>query len=220
MPSLPVFKKLWRLKLWRGNSLIVLAAPLMGQKTLFNESLESIYKDKGQIVFSQFVDENQWNIGDRSEFMNGIVARHLVRLAVTADYSEKRAPKKEDHTYVLHGLALPRFEFLNDVLHFGMTSLPNIIYSYREDTVDWLSKILDWNKHFLTWYQFKTSDKFMAHLMNQIGLTSWTSDYYLSFGITNIEQLIDVLNGLQEVADGRNLSLVINTKSLTHPIES
>jgi hypothetical protein len=219
MPCFPVFKKKWRLNLWRGNGLIILAAPLIDRKSLFNESLEKIYGDKRKIVFSQFVDENQWKIGNRSEFVNKMATRHLVDLAVTANYSEESVPKIEDHTYIFHGVASPKLEFLNDLFRYGMTNLPNIIYEYRENTTDWLSQLVNWNKQFLSWYQFKTSDKPILDLMNQIGLISWTSDYYLSVGIINVDQLIKVLDGLEKVADDRSLSLVLSTKRLSHPLE-
>lgn len=219
MLNFPVFKKRWRLKLWRGNGLMILAAPLIGRKSLFNESLEKIYGDKGKIAFSQFVDENQWNIGDRSEFVNRMATHHLVNLAVTASYSEENIPKIGDRIYIFHGLASPKLEFLNDVFRYGMTNLPNIIYEYSENTVDWLSKLVSWNKQFLSWYQLETSDELIVDLINRTGLISWTSDYYLSFGIINIDQLTNVLDGFQKVASERSWSLIINTERLPHPLE-
>lgn len=219
MLNFTVFKKKWRLNLWRGSGLIVLAAPLIGKKSLFNESLEKIYGGKGKILFSQFVDENQWHVGDRSEFVNRIATRHLVNLAVTANFSDKKVPTPEDRTYVFHGLASPKLELLDDVFRYGMTDLPNIIYEHSENTGgDWLSNLIKWNKLFLSWYQFKASDDLILDFMNQIGLISWTSDHYLSFGIANIDHLTKVLDGFQKVADQRSLSLIINTRQLSHPL--
>ncbi len=212
-----IFKKKWRLNLWRGNGLIIVAAPLIGRGTLFNESLGKIYGETGKIAFSQFVDENQWDIGVRSEFVQKIATRHLVNLAVTANYSETDVPNTVDRIYVFHGLTSPKLELLNDLFRYGMTNLPNIIYEYSEDTVDWLSHVVSWNKRFLSWYQLKTSDEVMVDLLKQIGLISWTSDYHLCFAVTNIDQLTKVLDGLQKVAYNRSLLLSINTQRASHP---
>jgi hypothetical protein len=219
MHNYPVFAKKWHLNLWRGKGLIVLAAPLIGKKSLFTEALEKIYKNKRKIIFSQFVDENQWNIGNRSEFLNRIAARHSVNLAVTANFYERNAPKIGDHVYVFHGLSSPKLEFLNDVLHYGMTDLPNIVYEYSGNTTDWLSEAVNWNKQFLSWYQLEAPDESMVNLINQIGLICWTSDYFLSFGIADINQLIVILDVVQKIADDKRLSLIVNTERLRGPLK-
>jgi len=207
-------KRKWHLKLFRGDGLIVIAAPFLGERFLFTEALEKMYLGKEKVVFSQFVDTDQWNFGDKYEFESRIVARHSVNISFTSSYIEKKPPQVGEKVFILNGLGSPKIELLNEVLRFGMTNLSNIVYEYGENISNWLSKTTAWNRVFLDWYQFKIPDSSLIEITSQTGLVSWTSDYYLSFCITNIEQLTQSLGVFHNLASKNRLSLIIETEKI------
>lgn len=208
------FKKRWQVVLWRGNGILLISASFAGNKSLYSELLENIYQSYEKIVLSQFIDENQCHINNRANFITELQSQYSTSIATTTDFAKNVYPEEYQDIYVLHSIAEPTYEFLNRFLYYGMNSVPNIIYPYTGNTLDWLSNLIEWNRRFLEWYNLEKSDDVLSSLADQADMISWTSDYQLYFCVTNVEQVSRILAGFDEIGNRRNLLLHLETRTL------
>ncbi len=105
-------------------------------RAVFIDLLEDALRRYPIVSISQQVDAEQWNIGDREQFVDHLRGRFSVHAMITSDYVMLDSPQVEE-PFVIHTAGSFSRGLLEDLAHFGMVSLPNIIYGLQVMPDNW-----------------------------------------------------------------------------------
>lgn len=176
---------------------------------MYIDLLDRIFQRYKVVALSQKVDERQWNIGDREQFVNKIRQKLSMRATITADYGEPHPPKQTDDCFVIHTVGAFDRSLFQEVIRFGMVELPNITYGLTSIPEVWPLEIFEWNKIFISWFRLKASSSALLRIIEQVDLLCFTIDGHLSFGLPEGSELERILASVVELAHERSLEPVI-----------
>jgi hypothetical protein len=101
--------------------------------------------------------------------------------------------------------------WIDKIIRFGGTSLPNIIYGVNKPIEDWFEKILSWNSIFYDWYRLKRPNAEIIRIRQEIPFLFWTSDIHMNF-LVDEKQEDALLTSAKELAKEKNL--ILNIKNV------
>ena len=135
-------------------------------------------------------------------------------LQISSNYYDPYISGQKEYVFHLEGRAnyLPVF----DLLSFGMTSIPNIIYFRSKIILDWRHTVLEWNKKVLKWYWHEGKDEDLLDVKNQNDFVCWTSDGHINLLIDD-EVKNSFIKTLEDVCMIYNLEFDVIEKKDFYP---
>jgi hypothetical protein len=209
------FKKKWLVNIRISEKILwIEITDAVVNPEIFRRIIYEMYKDYDAILLSQFIDTQQWHIGNRSEFVEKLKQKYSAEIFLTKSYTDSSSVTDDDSTLVLNTAGLLNRNFLSDVIGFGMTNLPNIIYRLGPIPNNWSSELSErWNGLIVKWFDLNI-DETNAELINlveQTGPIELTIDGHVNFIFTRIDHLHKLLKILRAIAKENDflLSLII-----------
>jgi hypothetical protein len=180
-------------------------------RALYIDLLNYILQDYEIVALSQAIDERQWDeeIRDRQKYADAIGQRFSVRATITADYDKPELPKPSDYFFVMHIAGRSSRPLLLELLEFGMTDLPNIMYGLRSLPDPWPLQTIAWNKVLVGWFRLEETNTDLTKLIKQVGLLLWTADRHLWVGLSQAKKAERILAYAKDLAQMENLRLVV-----------
>jgi hypothetical protein len=197
-----------------GCAVVEILDPPSGRKdyrALYIDLLNYIFQGYEIVALSQAIDERQWGeeIRDRQTYADAIGQRFSVRATITADYDKPELPKPSDYFFVMHVAGRSSRPLLLELLEFGMTDLPNIMYGLRSLPDPWPRQTITWNRVLVRWFRLEETDTALTKLIEQVGLLLWTADRHLWVGLSQARKAERILAYAQDLAQIENLRLVV-----------
>jgi hypothetical protein len=207
----------WMVNLSHSPHVVCIEVTDQVPSATFRRVIRSVYSNFRFLVLSQYVDSGQWRIGDKTKFLATLVEKHDAEVTPTATFQEATPIQESSPIFIMHIRGRPDLTLLNDAMRFGMTSLSNIVYGANQMPADWLTDLLKWNAEILSWFQQKTSIRTpeLIDLIGGLGIVAMTIDGHLCFFFEQLYYLDTVLSILQQVAEERQIQLVITPSKLT-----
>ena len=171
------------------------------QTVLYFDLLESVFTQCKEVYLSQKVDQWQWNVGDCKKFADRIHENFLANMSLSTDFDLPDLPESGDREFVLHTISPFNRGMWQEIVRFGMFSLPNFAYSLDRLTDTSLNNLLDINKVIVSWFNLKTGDGEFAKILKTANPIFLTIDGHLCFFVSNdkeFDKLMETLNHLSE----------------------
>jgi hypothetical protein len=131
------------------------------------------------------------------------------RYAITSKFDNIDSINEFRNDYVVHVFSKYLDNSLLNLLHFSGATLSNILYSFQEDSDQWLHKIIGWNKQFLDIFWLKSDISSLIDLASQLDLLLWTADGHINIVAKNTRELENYLELLCKIANNYSLLLEI-----------
>lgn len=167
--------------------------------TLYVEILNHFLEKCKRVIISQLIDEWQQNIDNPNRYANAISESFGVTTTISEGFYSPKSPSGDEHAYVLHVLGDFHPALLEEMMIFGMASLPNIVYGVRGGPEISLTTVLKWNHVMVDWYNLELPDTNLSHLVRKVDFMSWTSDRHLVLGLSE-EKVEETLSYLRDLA--------------------
>lgn len=171
------------------------------QTILYFDLLESVFTQCKEVYLNQKVDQWQWNVGDCTKFADRIHENFLANVSLSTDFDLPILPESDDREFVLHTISPFSRSMWQEIVRFGMFSLPNFAYSLDRLTDTSLNNLFDINKVIVSWFNLKTGDSEFAKILKTASPIFLTSDGHLCFLVSNdkeFDKLMEMLNRLSE----------------------
>ena len=180
-------------------------------RAVYIDLLDHILQDYEIVALSQTIDKRQWGeeVPDQEKYIGALSQRHSVQAMITASYGKVEPPGPTSCCFVVHVVGHPNRTLLEELLEFGMTALPHIMYGLRSMPESWPLEMLSWNAAFVDWFRLKATDTVLIKLIEQSGLLLWTADRNLSFGLSQASGMDRILPYIEDVAQRWGLRAVV-----------
>jgi hypothetical protein len=94
---------------------------------LLDDVIELAFHDFNFLSISQFVDKDQWDIGEQDNFIRYVSNELILPVVLSRTYGTTEEVRISDNTFVINLIGLPERSWLRKVVRFGMTNNPNIL---------------------------------------------------------------------------------------------
>jgi hypothetical protein len=176
---------------------------------LLIEVIERSFHEYQYLAISQFVDKDQWDIGDQDLFIQTITRDFTLPVVLSKDFGSLENSQINDKTFIFNIIGQPEKDWLEKVIGFGATNNPNILYGLQSIPENWFSRITGWNISFRKWFELISDASVLKELVEQVDLMGWTEDGHLNIGSKDERKRNEILEIISEVAKEKSLNLVI-----------
>ena len=120
---------------------------------LLIEVIERSFHGYKYLAISQFVDRDQWDIGDQDFFIKTISREFSLPVVLSKDFGSFENSQINERKFIFNIIGQPEKDWLAKVIRFGATNNPNILYGLQSIPENWFSKITEWNINFRKWFE-------------------------------------------------------------------
>jgi hypothetical protein len=215
--ALRFIKKNWhvRVKSVGGSSQIEVTDPSylwVNIDDLLDDVIELAFHDFNFLSISQFVDKNQWDIGEKEVFIRNVSNKFSLPIVLSRNYGTNEEARIGDNSFVLNIIGRPEKRWLKKVVRFGMINNPNILYGLQSIPENWFPQITEWNIHFRNWFELKSSPIEIEKIATQVDMMGWTEDGHLNLVLKDAKKRDELLKAIAKLADEKSLTLFIDHK--------
>jgi hypothetical protein len=187
-----------------------------GFRDLYFDLLENVFQKYEVIALSQMIGVGQgWDdieaFDDLQDYIKSLHRKYSVQAVVTSAYDDPTWPRPNALYFVVHVAGRINRSLMQELMGFGMDSLPNIAYGLESVPASWPYQVYEWNKVFTQWFRFKVKDITLKRsVIDQSQLTFWTEDGHLEFVFADIGEQERLLATIVDLAQKYDLQLVID----------
>lgn len=179
---------------------------------LLIDVIERSFRDYNYLAISEFVDKDQWNIGDQDVFIRTISRDFSFPVVLSKDFGSFENPQTNDRTFIFNIIGQPEKDWLEKVISFGMTSNSNIFYGLESIPENWFSKISKWNSDFRKWFELISDASELKKIAEQVDLMGWTEDGHVNIISRDEKRWNEILKMITQLAKEKSLTPIIKVK--------
>jgi hypothetical protein len=176
---------------------------------LLDDVIELAFNDFNFLSISQFVDKDQWDIGEQDNFIRNVSNEFTIPVVLSRTYGTTEGVGTSDNTFVLNLIGLPEKSWLKKVVRFGMTNNPNILYGFHSVPENWFPQITEWNSQFRKWFELRGNSTEIETIVKQVDLIGWTEDGHFNIAFREVNKRNELLKGISKLADEKSLTPII-----------
>lgn len=208
-----IIKKNWYINVYSQDNFSIVevtdhAFPWVSVE-LLRKVISLAFRDSNYVAVSQFVDREQWDIGNQDTFLRTMTNEYSYPYFISSNFGTIEDGNLTDNTFVINLVGSPEQSWLDRVIGFGMSNNPNILYGLHSYQDNWFSQITGWNLFFRKWFDLISDSTEMKKIVSDVQLMSWNSDDHQYFALKGDVQKEILLDSISNLAHQNSLNMIV-----------
>ena len=208
--------KEWVVYIDKGNTICIIEVTdehLNNPTRILINLLKLAFEGYNYIHVEQKIDERQWGIKNRQEFITKLYDDDIIiQHSLQKDFCDSSIPLKEDRIYIINASGVKDGILNKKLVDFGTFNLPNIIYGLHSLSQFSFHEQNIWSNNVYKWFKLLSSKDELYTIINKTNLLVCTIDGHILLFVKEKEKVQSILLSIKNIGRSNNKRIKIIEK--------